>query len=292
MNSEAVIKEFEKDIRAMLKDIGRVSDKYLNSLVIDGQKNVLFSPENIQLSGEMDAELQRITQKYGKIFERYGKRMIILSKSIMSDFEGMGTKQQLDRSMERVQQMLERVGIQPNGTISPSSFLGTFINAEPLRLEIRKFLQETVATGRSFSSTLTEFNKRFKGDGEMTGKIAGYFRTTIKDMTWEIERTASETFAKTLNLQYFIHDGTLMETSREFCIERAGKVFHVSDVEKWEKNLPYFPENYDYFKHCGGYGCNHRTRWMSNATGAKLYQQKQPQSPTPPPFNSIRRARK
>ena len=107
----------------MLKDIGRVSDKYLNSLVIDGQKNVLFSPENIQLSGEMDAELQRITQKYGKIFERYGKRMIILSKSIMSDFEGMGTKQQLDRSMERVQQMLERVGIQPNGTISPSSFL-------------------------------------------------------------------------------------------------------------------------------------------------------------------------
>lgn len=271
MRSEQIINDFEKSIRQMLAEIGKVSEKYLNSFEIDGEKRLLFSPENMQISNELQREVETVTQKYGKVFERYARQLIQMNISVKGEFDGLGTQQQLDRAMQRINDTLLSFGIQPNGKILPNSFLATFISAEPLRLEITKYLQESVATGKSFTETLTQFNKQFLGHGELTGKVANYFRTAIHDLTWQMERNSSYTFATTLNLQYFIHDGTLMETSREFCMERAGKVHHIQDVEKWEKNLPYFPENYDYFKHSGGYNCNHRTRWLSNEVGRAMY---------------------
>jgi hypothetical protein len=64
-----------------------------------------------------------------------------------------------------------------------------------------------------------------------------------------------------LGLEFYSYSGGLMDTSRDFCIARAGKVFHRKEVESWAGQswagkMRGTTES-SIFIYCGGYGCTH-----------------------------------
>ena len=71
------------------------------------------------------------------------------------------------------------------------------------------------------------------------------------------QRTVSLQKAEDLGLNYFLYAGGLIKTSREFCIERAGKVFSVAEAKNWDngQDLPVIP-------YLGGYNCRHTMVFM------------------------------
>lgn len=72
------------------------------------------------------------------------------------------------------------------------------------------------------------------------------------------ERSISIAKAEEYDLQLFLYAGDIIETTREFCRERAGKVFHVDELDEWDNEQDLPVEQY-----LGGYNCRHSIDFIS-----------------------------
>lgn len=98
------------------------------------------------------------------------------------------------------------------------------------------------------------------GAGE-TGAIAGHASTTVTDLTSIFERTQTMAIADELEASFFLYQGSEIDTTREFCEERHGHVYHRSEIEAWA-SLEWagkIPETTEatIFTLLGGYQCRH-----------------------------------
>jgi hypothetical protein len=76
---------------------------------------------------------------------------------------------------------------------------------------------------------------------------------------------------KKLGLRFAIYQGGLRDDSRQFCIERNGKCYSESEIQKWEKlDFQGKSENYNPFYDCGGANCIHRLDWISDELAKRL----------------------
>lgn len=144
------------------------------------------------------------------------------------------------------------------------------------------------------------FLDRFKGEGnEITNKYFVQLRNRVLRMVIEgkpfseirdligdsnvglsvfaenayarYERGLSDVMRKRAGLVYAVYEGGLIKSSRGFCRERDGKIFHESEIELWRtmewdgKN-----DNYNPFTDCGGHNCRHRLNWVSETVANYL----------------------
>lgn len=71
------------------------------------------------------------------------------------------------------------------------------------------------------------------------------------------QRSVTLQKSEDLGLEYFLYAGGLIKTSRQFCIERAGKIFSIAEAKTWdnEQDLPVIP-------YLGGWNCRHTMVFM------------------------------
>lgn len=98
------------------------------------------------------------------------------------------------------------------------------------------------------------------GEGE-SGAIAGHASTTVADLTSIYERTQLMTMADDLGAKFYLYQGSEIDTTRPFCEERHGHVYHQKEIEKWA-SLSWagkIPETTEatIFTMLGGYNCRH-----------------------------------
>ncbi|HNR55534.1 MAG TPA: hypothetical protein PKJ19_10215, partial [Flavobacteriales bacterium] len=103
----------------------------------------------------------------------------------------------------------------------------------------------------------------------------------IFDTYQYLDRASSDAYATKLGLDAFIYAGGLIETSRDFCIKRNGKVFSRKEAEReWPKD-PTLPRTkkeresgvlvgYDPLRDMGRWNCRHRIRFISDALAEQL----------------------
>lgn len=72
------------------------------------------------------------------------------------------------------------------------------------------------------------------------------------------QRSVSMSKADELELTHFLYAGGTIKTSRQFCIERANKIFTLEETQSWdnEQDLPVIP-------YLGGYNCRHSMVFMT-----------------------------
>lgn len=120
---------------------------------------------------------------------------------------------------------------------------------------------------------LGAFQKQIKDAAFDTGarSIKHHYRTNANDAYAQFDRTTQTTYADELGLRAFIYEGGLIETSREFCEERNGKVFTTEEAEAWEF-LDWKGKNKDYdpLRDMGGYNCRHHPSFISDQLAIAL----------------------
>lgn len=94
-------------------------------------------------------------------------------------------------------------------------------------------LNQNVNTGGQFSGMLKQTREFIQGNQEMEGRITSYSRTFLRDALFNYSRAYQESVTNDLGLDWYLYSGGLIDKSREFCIARAGKYFHRSEIEKW-----------------------------------------------------------
>ena len=101
--------------------------------------------------------------------------------------------------------------------------------------------------------------------------IEKYFSRWTHDIYVQYDRIGENQLRKKLGLTFAMYVGGEIETSREFCIERNGEVFHESEIMKWvDLEWQGKPESgYNPIIDCGGYNCRHKLRWISKELAAR-----------------------
>lgn len=171
------------------------------------------------------------------------------------------------------------LGLTDNGKLKADGFLDKTLESK----KIQKLFTKEVNAILSGSPDLLLMQNKLKefitGTKESTGLLERYYRTFANDLLAKVDRTGSLVYADELELNDFYYAGGIILSSRSFCKEKNGKIFTRSQAEKW-KNSKFIRDMYksisDYepLVDMGGYGCLHRTDWITSDLAAALKSKK------------------
>jgi hypothetical protein len=96
---------------------------------------------------------------------------------------------------------------------------------------------------------------------DITSKAEGYASTLTDTGLSVIGRERINDTAKDLGLSWYRYIGGVIDTSRDFCIERDGGYYHEEEVQEWaDEDWDGKIEGTDsenIFTFCGGWNCRH-----------------------------------
>ena len=67
-----------------------------------------------------------------------------------------------------------------------------------------------------------------------------------------------------MGFEFVIYEGPIRKGSRPFCLEKKGKIFHISEIKKFNPKEAK-PPNYNPITDLGGFGCVDHLNWISTA---------------------------
>jgi hypothetical protein len=129
-----------------------------------------------------------------------------------------------------------------------------------IKLPLKDILNQNINAGGSFSGFLDQLRNFIQGE-EYEGKLLSYSRTYLKDTLFNYSRSYQQAMVADLKLSYYMYSGGVMDKTREFCLERAGRFYHESEIKSWAsqewqgKNRNTTESSI--FIYCGGYNCSH-----------------------------------
>ncbi len=243
-------KEYQDDIVKMIRA------KYLPLL---DQKNgdIVFSAKNMATIARLDAKLKKISNLKGdKLLEWFAEQIENNAKLNKNYFEEMTGEKGVSKAIEKAINTLSiSLGLtDQNGLLYDLSRIN-----DPIR-QIKAKSIKAISSGLSwgaFSNDITNFVGN--------GLVEGHMRTNAYDTFQQIDRSINYDVALDLGLNYAMYSPGLMKTSRQFCIDRVGKVFSREEIDSWKKEeWKGKNDNYDPTIDVGGHNCTHTLSWITD----------------------------
>lgn len=134
---------------------------------------------------------------------------------------------------------------------------------------LSQIMSQNVNTGGSFSGFLEQVREYVVGTPEVDNRALSYTRTYVRDSLFTYSRTYQQAVTTDLGLEYYFYSGGVMDTTREFCLERVGQYFHKKEIEAWAelewKGKKKGTTEASIFLFAGGWNCTHQIIPVSNA---------------------------
>lgn len=134
---------------------------------------------------------------------------------------------------------------------------------------LSQIMSQNVNSGGAYSGFLDQIKTYVKGNSDVEGRALQYTRTYLNDTLFTYGRTYQQAVTADLKLQFYYYVGGLIDTSRPFCVARAGKYFHEEEVKSWA-NLEWSGKKQgttasSIFVYAGGHNCSHQIVPVSEA---------------------------
>ena len=176
----------------------------------------------------------------------------------------------------------DRLGITAEGNgkkvnLKPGGYMDSLLADNSIKNELKNLSYREVMKGVGFKDFKKGLETFIVGDEKTLGGFRQFYRNYAYDIFADIDRQESTLLAVDLDLKYFIYEGALIDTSREFCVQRAGKVFSIKEAAEWVKD-PWIKKNldkgyivsYDPVTDMGLFGCRHIPRFISKEVAEQL----------------------
>jgi hypothetical protein len=171
----------------------------------------------------------------------------------------------------------DRLGIGDKTQLKEGGYMDNLLKDNKVRSDIKKMSLREVMKGSGFKDFKQGLQQFIVGDEEKLGAFKQYYRNYAYDVYVQVDRDESMLMATDLVLQCFFYEGTIIDTSRPFCKERAGKLFTVEEAQAWESD-PWiqnalkkgFITSYNPVADMGLWACRHVPRFVSNEVAAAL----------------------
>lgn len=261
---EAQVQESQKSLLRMFME------KFADKLQFNEQKQVINNQYNRTLLLSVD-----------KLFVEYGKTenpllMGQLISGVMSvmDFNAKfysnltPNAKLLPLRAKVLDNVKGWLGIEGNAT-KPNGYLDTLVKSDQVKNTIKQSLMKTVYGQEGYDTARKSLSKMIDGDRDSMGALQKYHRNFTYDLYSQIDRATGKTYADDLGFNFAIYEGGLIETSREFCKEHNGNVYHRSEIEEFNPKVAKQPD-YNPFTDLGGYACRHHLNWIPDSLAKAL----------------------
>lgn len=176
-----------------------------------------------------------------------------------------------------------------NERVIKGGFLSNFTDPAGLIETVSQTVVNSVTSQSGIADLVDTLTVQIKGDGTQ-GYMERRLSTFAHDVYQQYDRAYSGNMANEFDMKFFVYEGGLIEDTRDFCREMNGRVFHVSEAEKWRTWTPanitrnFEPKQKDIYKipsyidfagyepliDLGGYNCRHNKAYISNELAYKL----------------------
>lgn len=128
--------------------------------------------------------------------------------------------------------------------------------------EVRNALMSSLTSQSTFNQTVKALETTIAGNSQVLGLLEREARTIATDAVFTFNREYTASVSDDLGFEWYEYAGSLIDTSREFCVARAGKIWHISEIMSWA-NLQWAGKNKatnqgNIMVLLGGYNCGHR----------------------------------
>lgn len=225
---------------------------------------------------------KRLLANIDTIFDRFGKtqglevaKTIALGVQQVVNFSGVyyqtfTTKAKLLEIAPVVKETVGLwLGLSEKGRVEPNGYLDKLIKDNTVRSQVKNMAVRAVIGQQGFRETKNQISEFIGGNKEKAGALERYHRNFVYDLYSQVDRATSEVYAGKLGFNFAIYEGGLIETSRSFCIDRNGKVFHKSEIALFDPPTAKQP-GYNPFTDLGGYGCRHHLNWIPDSLAYML----------------------
>jgi len=170
--------------------------------------------------------------------------------------------------METVQTWL---GIGEKGRLEKNGYLVKIAQAAEVKQAVRDITLKGIVGGQGWQDTKFAIKDYIKGNPQSNpfDWLNKYTRNFVYDTYAQIDRTTGRMFADKLGFQFAVFEGGIIKTTREWCNERNGKVFHISEIERFDPGKSMQP-NYNPVTDLGGWGCRHHLNWIPDSLAVIL----------------------
>jgi hypothetical protein len=258
--------EYDPENQTLLDTVSN----YGKVLEIDKIRDLVAAKEGKELVEWFSGSLKKLADLNGRYF------------STIDPKRAIGAQRSVQESLKK---LYTRIGYDGNKAIRSGFLFDLTMSADPIR-KIKAEAFRAIGAGSSYRDFLQQISITINGQKAQgkSGLFETHFRTAAYDSFAQFDRQIANKTAADLGLNYAIYSGGLMETSRDFCIERNGLVYTREEIMKWTdltwkgKSSPYNP-----LLDLGGYNCTHKLDWISNRLGKKLKEEqdaKPPEEPT------------
>lgn len=243
-----------------------ISKNYIPDFNIteDGSLNL----NNMSKAIALDSIFNQFTSEFqSSVFKTFSNELLKVADFSEEYFMSMGfDKAIISRIAKQTNFISKQIGIDKAGEVIKGSYLDRLAQAQNVRDELKNYVINNVTVKRNLKEFQTGFRDLVLGTDEVEGKLVRYHRQYSYDTFNQVSQAADNFYAEALDLNYFIYQGTLIKTSRCFCIKRKGKVFHRDDLNTWKNDISLIGDKntYNALIERGRYNCRHRYRWISD----------------------------
>ena len=178
-------------------------------------------------------------------------------------FEAIGEVRLIDLDKNIRSQMNDWLGIEKGGKLAKNGYLSKIITDTSIRNEVKTLAVKNIIAQSGFFETKKSIEGLIVGtEKRKLGILQKYYRNFVYDTYSTVDRLVGVQYANELGYVFAVYEGGLIKSSRQFCIERNGKVFHTTEIETFDPPVAKQP-NYNPFTDLGGYACRHHLNWVS-----------------------------
>lgn len=245
--------------------------RIINRLQTDIDGNILPTESNKVLIINMGFLQKFMDNKANpeviKIMNEGFKRLDVLS------FEKASLFQNVRNLKGGVQNRAKEVlGLKPRGK-QEGGFFNTMKQDRTVVNKIRAMLNLGVSGQMNIDLFKRQTRDLVLGTKNKLGVIGNFQEMIMQSgtKTEEYDRFISNEYSRAISLNYAIYQGGEIETTRQFCDDRNGRVFNREEILAWNnetwkgKKTPH-----NIIIDCGGYNCRHYYDWISYELAKQL----------------------
>ena len=252
-----IVAKFNKGTESTEKGVFNAVIGMVKELDLDKTGNIKQTQKNIRMLNKIRSKVEPIVlnDDYKKRVREYMggfKDVQIINDNYLNEIAASFNPSPV------LQQQIMKYELEVTG----NSLVGAGISEEVID-PVKKIIQDSVMNGGAYGDLVEQLRMEIKGiEGERLGRLSRYTGQIATDAMNQYSRNYVQTIGKDLGFEWYYYSGGLKGTSRKYCKKRAGRHFHIEEIEesshqKWAGKIPSTNES-NILTYCGGYNCRHR----------------------------------
>ena len=222
------------------------------------------------------AKLEPLMNKFEKDWisaelKKFAQDILSVGDMTASYYELTGVAIEVENISTQIRSI---IGIDSAGELLAGGYLDRLGKTAEVRQAIRDYVLRSIVSQVSLSEFKKGLEGLIVGNKDIEGALLRYWRQFAFDTFNTVHEIANKTVADQAGLKHFIFQGSVIDTTRRFCEERAGKVFSTDETETWkdDPNLvdKKTKDSYKPLLERGRYNCRHFITYISEALAISL----------------------